>query len=58
MFNPPKRFIKRSPKSLRSEDAMSPTAIVVSIVIALGLIVGAVILVFVGIAAMAKEARD
>lgn len=37
---------------------MSPTAIVVSIVIALGLIVGAVILVFVGVAAMAKEARD
>jgi hypothetical protein len=40
------------------EDAMSFTAILVSIVIAFGLILGAVILVFVGVAAMAREARD
>ncbi len=37
---------------------MSFTAILVSIVIAFGLILGAVILVFVGVAAMAREARD
>jgi hypothetical protein len=43
---------------LCSEDAMSFTAILVSILIAFGLIFGAVILVFVGVAAMAREARD
>jgi hypothetical protein len=37
---------------------MSFSAILVSIVIASGLILGACILVFVGIAAMAREARD
>jgi hypothetical protein len=37
---------------------MSLTAILVSIVIAFGLLVGAVILLFVGVAAMAREARD
>jgi hypothetical protein len=37
---------------------MSFTAILVSIVIAFGLILGAVILVFVEVAAMAREARD
>jgi hypothetical protein len=39
------------------EDTMSFTAILVSIVIAFGLILGA-ILVFVGVASMAREARD
>jgi hypothetical protein len=43
---------------LCSEDAVSFTAIFISIVIAFGLILGAVILVFVGVAAMAREARD
>jgi hypothetical protein len=54
----PKRFTKRSPSLLRSEDAMSFTAIFVSIVIAVGLILGAIVLVFVGVATMAGEARD
>ena len=54
----PKRFTKRSPSRLRSEGAMSFTAILVSIVIAVGLILGAIVLVFVGVATMAGEARD
>jgi hypothetical protein len=37
---------------------MSFTAIFISILIAFGLILGAVILVFVEVAAMAREARD
>jgi hypothetical protein len=40
------------------EDAMSFTAIFVSIVIAVGLILGVIVLVFVGVATMAGEARD
>jgi hypothetical protein len=37
---------------------MSFTAVLVSIVIAVGLLVGAIVLVFVGVATMAGEARD
>jgi hypothetical protein len=54
----PKHFTRRSPRLLRSEDAMSFTAIFVSILIAAGLILGAIVLVFVGVATMAGEARD
>jgi hypothetical protein len=49
---------KRSPSLLHSEDAMSFTALFVSVVIAVGLILGAIVLVFVGVATMAGEARD
>jgi hypothetical protein len=37
---------------------MSFTAVLFSIVIAVGLILGAIVLVFVGVATMAGEARD
>jgi hypothetical protein len=48
-----------APRSLiRSEDPMSFGAILISIAIGFGLILGACVLVFFGISAMAREARD
>lgn len=58
MFTSPKRRSALPEVYFHSEDAMSFSAILVSIVIASGVILGACILVFVGIAAMAREARD
>src|SRR5579863_9883999 len=48
----------RSPKSNSFGGPMSFGAILISIAIGFGLIVGGCVLVFFGVAAMAREARD